>query len=236
MLKISSENNRLKSPLLGIGLYTIGDAAAYTGIAARDIQRWLFGYESNGAHHAGLWQSALNGIVETKALGFHDLLEIRFVNAFRQYGVSLQAIRHASHHARELFNHSYPFTCKQFQTDGRSIFAEVLEETSDETLLDLVKKQYVFKQVIKPSLYEGIDYSEMGDATRWYPIKRNRMIVLDPSRHFGKPILTDAGIATETLLAAYKAEGENSKRVAQIYEIPVAEVDAAIQFEHRNVA
>lgn len=236
MQKKHLENNMLENSLFGLGLYTIGDAASYTGINSRDIQRWLFGYTSNGSYHSGLWKSALVGKVESHALGFHDLLEIRFVSAFRQYGVSLQAIRQASHHAQELFDHAYPFTCKKFQTDGRSIFAEVLEETNDETLLDLVKKQYVFKQVIKASLYEGIDYSEDGDATRWYPLRRSRAIVLDPNRSFGKPILASTGISTETLAAAYRAENENLKSVAQIYEIPVAEVEAAIRFEQRNAA
>ncbi len=237
MHKNSTENNKLQNGMLGIGLYTLGDASRYTGIPATDIHRWLFGYNSNGIYHEGLWQPELSGQVDTKAIGFHDLLEIRFVHAFRQFGVSLQAIRQASTHAKELYSQAaYPFTCKNFRTDGHSIFATVYEKTNDETLLDLVKKQYVFKQVIKPSLYEGIDYDEDGEAERWYPVKRSKAIVLDPQRSFGKPILTESGINVETLMEAYKAEGENLRRVAQLYEIPLASVEAAIRFEHRNVA
>ena len=177
--------------MIGTGLYTLTEAAAFTGIQARNINRWLFGYKAGNREYSALWhpQLATQGL-KVKAIGFHDLLEIRFVNAFRQHGVSLQAIRSAADHARELFRQRYPFTRKRFLTDGRSIFTEVFEETGDETLLDLVKRQYVFKQVVSPSLYSGIEYDH-DDAKRWFPMRNSRRIVLDPDRAFGKPIVMD---------------------------------------------
>lgn len=229
------QNFRSSSRLVGIGLYTPAEASLYTGIPTTDIRRWLFGYTTHGVQYPGLWNSELAGLEEC-VLGFHDLLEIRFVHAFRQHGVSLQAIRSASQQAKEMFNQAYPFTCKRFQTDGRNIFATVMNETGDEALLDLIKRQYAFEQVIKPSLYEGIDYAESNGAQRWYPVKRSKAIVLDPSRNFGKPILTTVGIDTAAIFSAYQAEGKNAKRVALLYEIPTASVEAAIRFEQRLAA
>lgn len=226
--------NYLERNLLGVGLYTIAEAAAYTRIPAPQIRRWLFGYESGGKHYSGLWQPQLEGKAE-QALGFYDLLEIRFVHAFRRHGVSLQAVRRASAHARDLFDQPYPFTCKRFQTDGRSIFATVLEETGDESLLDLVKKQYTFKQVITPSLYRGIEYADE-KAQRWFPLSRNRRVVLDPARNFGKPVLTKTGMTVEAIVSAWHGEEQDARRVAALYEVPVAEVEAAIQFEQRTAA
>lgn len=226
---------KLPGRLVGIGLYTPAEASLYTGIPAADIRRWLFGYTAQGVQYPGIWNSELADLDEA-VLGFHDLLEIRFVHAFRQHGISLQAIRSASQQAKELFNQAYPFTCKRFQTDGRSIFATVLSETGDESLLDLIKRQYAFEQVIKPSLYEGIDYTESEAAQRWYPVKRSKAIVLDPSRNFGKPVLTTAGIDTATIFSAYQTEGQDTKRVALLYEIPTAAVEAAMHFEQRNAA
>ncbi|WP_245841428.1 DUF433 domain-containing protein [Pseudomonas abyssi] len=195
----------------------------------------MFGYRAAGKLHSGLWQPALAGL-EEKTLSFHDLLEIRFVHAFRQYNVSLQAIRAAAAHAREWFDQPYPFTCRRFQTDGRTIFASVMEETGDEALIDLVKRQYAFKQVISDSLYAGIDYDREGEALRWYPLKSNKSVVLDPARHFGKPILAKSGIDTETVAAAYQAEGQSIRRVASIYELTAAEVEAALKFERKDAA
>ncbi|MFJ7798313.1 DUF433 domain-containing protein [Pseudomonas sp. NPDC096950] len=229
------QNIKSPSRLVGIGLYTPAEASLYTGIPSTDIRRWLFGYTTHGVQHPGLWNSELADVDE-RVLGFHDLLEIPFVHAFRQHGVSLQAIRSASQQAKEMFNQAYPFTCKRFQTDGRSIFATVLSETGDEALLDLVKRQYAFEQVIKPSLYEGIDYTGSGDAQRWYPVTRSKAIVLDPSRNFGKPVLTTVGIDTAAIFGAYKTEGQNIKRVALLYEIPTSSVEAAVRFEQSMAA
>ncbi|MAC99132.1 DUF433 domain-containing protein [Pseudomonas abyssi] len=223
------------SSLLGIGLYSLPEAATYTDIPVDQINRWVFGYRAAGKLHSGLWQPALAGL-EEKTLSFHDLLEIRFVHAFRQYNVSLQAIRAAAAHAREWFDQPYPFTCRRFQTDGRTIFASVMEETGDEALIDLVKRQYAFKQVISDSLYAGIDYDREGEALRWYPLKSNKSVVLDPARHFGKPILAKSGIDTETVAAAYQAEGQSIRRVASIYELTAAEVEAALKFERKDAA
>jgi len=232
---MSTDISELCSDLIGVGLYSPAEAAAYTGIPAVELRRWVFGYITNGRRHSGLWQPELAHAAEN-ALSFHDLLEVRFVHAFRRHGVSLQAIRRASEHAREMFNQAYPFTCKRFQTDGRSIFAEVQEETGDETLVDLVKKQYVFRQIISPSLYDGIEYADDDTALRWFPIKNNNRVVLDPARNFGKPVLADYGIGVEAVVSAWHAEGENTRRVATLYDIPIVAVEAAIQFERRMAA
>lgn len=230
-----SGNSNTLSHLLGVGIYTIGDVAAYTGIRAADINRWLFGYNVKGSTHPGLWRAEL-AEEDEKALSFNDLLEIRFVAAFRKHGVSLQTIRRASEYSREQFNQTYPFTCRRFQTDGRSIFATIHQETGDESLLDLVKRQYAFKQVIGPALYEGIDYTAEGAALRWYPMGRKKGVVLDPTRNFGKPSLAETGVDTEALFMAYKAEEMDSKRVAQLFEVTVQAVKAAIEFELGNAA
>ena len=228
---MSNEATRQLEPPLGVGIYTLSEASHYTGIPAQDIRRWMFGYKFDGIAQPGLWTPELN-FTEERLLSFHDLLEIRFVHAFRRHGVSLQAIRAASQQARDLFDQAYPFTCRRFQTDGRSVFATVLDETGDETILDLAKRQLLFKQVVGPSLYEGIDYAEEGSAQRWYPVKRSKAVVLDPQINFGKPTLNSVGIDTSSIYQAYLAEGENVRRVAALYEIKPAAVEAAVSYEN----
>ena len=219
--------------LVGIGLYSIPEASRLTGISANKIRRWLYGYSNSKRikkGQPGLWQPKLSEY-DLEGLSFQDLLEIRFVNAFREYGVSLQTIRQAANNARELFHSEYPFTCKRFQTDGQSIFAKTLEETGDEKIFDLAKKQYAFKQVITPFLYKGIEYNDSG-AERWFPAKTNKKVVLDPQRAFGKPITTKGGVATEVLYQAYRIE-KDITFVSKIYCVTPSAVKAAIEFEER---
>ncbi|MCC8998982.1 MAG: DUF433 domain-containing protein, partial [Candidatus Contendobacter sp.] len=141
--------------MIGTGLYTLGEIATFTQIPASQLRRWLRGYRSGHQTYLPLWTSELSDSPLPQALGFHDLLEVRVVHAFRQYGVSLPTIRCACQHAREYFKRSYPLTCQRFLTDGRNVFAEILEQTGeveDTRLLDMVQKQYVFDKVVRPSL------------------------------------------------------------------------------------
>ncbi|KAI3594335.1 hypothetical protein D9X30_0567 [Cupriavidus sp. U2] len=221
--------------LTGIGLYTFPEAARLTRIPIRDLRRWLDGYaykdkrSQTTAAVPPLWDTELSH-AELDGISFHDLLEVRFVKAFRQHGVSLQTIRVASVRARELFASDYPFTSRQFRTDGRTIFASAMRETGETELLDLVRQQYAFRKVIEPSLYRGIEFGPDECAARWYPSPRSKAVVLDPQIAFGKPVVTDGAVKTSILHEAYLAEGDKGL-VAKLYDVPVAAVDAAIAFE-----
>lgn len=226
--------------LIGVGLYTFQEAAKLTNAPAQDLRRWLKGhtYKARGSENrvnsSPLWQTELTDS-EIEGVSFHDLLEVRFVQAFRKHGVSLQTIRVASEHARAMFNHPYPFTCKRFKTDGRTIFAAALEETGNEHLLDLPKKQFAFAEILEPSLHRGIEFGSDELASHWYPLLRSKAIVLDPLIAFGKPIVTNGSVRTSILYDAFKAE-KNKQYVAKLYEVPVSAVEAAIRFEERLAA
>lgn len=221
--------------LTGIGLYTFHEASRLTRIPLRDLRRWLDGYSYRDRKHQEsiaidpLWKTEFSD-EQVDGISFHDLLEVRFVHAFRHHGVSLQTIRVASQRARELFATDYPFTSRQFRTDGRTIFASAMEETGETELLDLVKRQYAFRKIIEPSLYRGIEFNQDQVATRWYPSPRSKAVVLDPEVAFGKPIVTDGGVRTSILYEAFEAEGDKDF-VAKLYEVPASAVDAAVAFE-----
>lgn len=226
--------------LIGLGLYTFKEVSKLTGISVQDLHRWLRGYTRKSKSNkqekyiAPLWETQFNDL-DIEAVSFHDLLEVRFVRAFRKHGVSLQAIRIASDNARMEFDHKYPFTCKRFQTDGRTIFAEALKETGETQLLDLVKRQFAFSEVIQNSLYKGIEFDQDNFALKWHPLKNSKQIVLDPQFSFGKPIVTNGSIRTSTLYDAYLAE-ESEQLVSKLYEVPVSAVKAAIRFEEQLAA
>jgi len=124
----------------------------------------------------------------------------------------------AAKQPREWFGNAYPFTCRRFQTDGRSIFATVLDATGEEALLDMACRQYAFRQVISPSLYDGSE-----NAHRWYPLKGNKVVVLDPDRNFGKPLLAHSGMDTRAIADAFEAEEKDLRRVALLFGVSLEE-------------
>jgi uncharacterized protein (DUF433 family) len=221
--------------LIGGGLYSVSDAARLIGSSNQEIRRWLYGYETrhgDGSRYRvpPLWKRQLEDL-DVDAVGFFDLLELRLVKAFRKHNVSLQAIRAASSYARESFQVEFPFTCRRFLTDGRSVFAYVHEATGDESLVDMVKRQNVFASVVESYLYSGIDFSPSGEALRWYPMGRNRHVVLDPEINFGSPVLSASGITTAAISASYEAESRDAKRVAALFDISRRDVEYAVRYE-----
>ena len=221
------------SELVGKGLYSAREAAHIIRVPTTTLRRWLFGYQSKDVTHAGLWQPELNA---TGIISFHDLLELKLVHEFRQYGLSLPVIREAAKIAREEFNTAYPFARQHFHTDGKRVFLEAAEYMHDTHLVDVISKQYVMDKVYRPSFLASIDYSALGDAERWYPMNDtlypNKSIVLDPQRAFGKPILAESGIPTRVLYEAYQLH-EPPEVIAANYGITPEAVAQAVLYESR---
>jgi uncharacterized protein (DUF433 family) len=227
---------------LGIGMYTLADAARLIRADRRSISRWLYGYNYIGLkgekqvrrHSDPLWspQYDANDFGE-KVIGFYDLLELRIVREFVRRGVPLLVIRHCLETAKEIFDTEYPFTKRRFVTDGETIFLEAMRvEAQDHEMLNLRTRQYTFREIIKASLYAGIEYDH-GLARRWYPEHRSRAVVIDPTVEFGHPVMEESGIPTASLYATYLAENKNRTVVARLFEVVPRQVDAAVRFEEK---
>ena len=228
----------------GIGIYSLTEAARLIQFDRRTINRWLFGYDHAHQTEVGLKQSHSDPLwhpqyaslhLKEKIVGFRDLLELRIVREFVNHGVPLIVIRKCMARAKEIFDLEYPLTTKRFTTDGKTIYAQVIAEAREDDLLDLRTNQFAFKDIIKPSLYAGIEYE--GDfARRWYPDSKKRDIVIDPNVQFGKPIIEAVAVPTTALYASYLAEKRNKQVVARSYDVHVKHVEAAVRFEERLAA
>lgn len=229
--------NRCDPGMIGLGLYTIPEAARLTGVRPQRIRRWVHGYSyrrPDGADAASepLWRADSPATDTAAGLSFLDMMEVRMVGAFRGYGVSWAVIREAARYACRLFHDNHPFTMRRFQTDGNRIFGEAAEGQG-EHVLDMNRRQWVSRPIVRQSLFEGIEF-DGGQAARWYPTK-NRKVVVDPARSFGRPVLADYGVPTEVLFAAFKVEG-SVDRVSEWYDVPKPAVRAAIGFEQKIAA
>lgn len=175
-----------------------------------------------------LWTSQYADIEEHLEIGFRDLIELRFVKAFLDAGVGMLAIRNCLDYARDCAKDDRPFSTRRFQTDGRTIFLESIDRAKEPRVLDLKKRQYVFKQVIEKT-FKDLDIEENAVA-RWRPFNGKQSIVIDPDRAFGQPIAAMYGVPTVVLADAVEAEG-SVEDVARLYDIPAVVVRDAIHFE-----
>src|SRR5882757_3049687 len=90
---------------LGIGYYSVPEAARLLGMPPRTINRWLGGYSYSNRGMPSvmepLWIPQLPKVDGHIELGFRDLIELRFVHAFVKAGLGLYAIRRCLAYARE---------------------------------------------------------------------------------------------------------------------------------------
>jgi len=224
---------------LGRGIYSLPEAERLSGVPRGRIRRWMGGYHYR---HKGEIRYSPPAIAsnliqpeETHLVDFADLLEVRLLDAFRTYGVSWRTIRIAAEHAKELLGRHHPFSSRIFKTDGRTILAELLGATGDKHLLDLVKNQWEFERIVSPYLYEGIEYNQLQEPERWWPLGEARLVVIDPARSFGAPIVVHEGVPTEVLARAFTAEG-SVEAVARWFEVSEQAVRDAIEFESQHTS
>ncbi len=230
---------------IGIGCYTVPEAARLLGTTPRNISRWLGGYsyrdvQGNVVRAAPLWLPQLPRFDEHLELGFRDLIELQFVLAFLEHNVGLNVIRRCLENARRIIGEDRPFSTRRFRTDGKSIFLESLRESEEKetasavsSITDLKTGQMVFKLVVEPT-FRDLDLAG-GSVVQWRPYKGKPSIVIDPNRSFGKPLAADYGVPTSALTNAAKAEN-SPHRAARLFEVPVAVVNDAIAFERSLMA
>ena len=220
--------------LIGNGAYSLPEAERLTRIPRRRIRRWMEGYSfvSSGKKRQSspIILSDIGRNVGQLALSFSDLIEVRFLDAFLQHGVSWRSVRTAAQRARDLLQRQHPFSTRLFKTDGRDILAEIVRPGKVPELLNLVRDQWEFDQVVSPMLYAGLEFNHFDEPERWWPMSRRKSVVIDPMRSFGAPIVVEGGVQTRVLVASAQAE-KSQRLAAALYDVPLRAVRHAVEYE-----
>lgn len=231
--------SKAEENLIGIGLYTIPESARLAGVDPRKVRRWVEGYRvirhGQPQRYQAVWNAELELINGFRSLSFLDLIEIRFVDAFRKAGVRWKVIREAAEKAMGLLHEDHPFSTKRFRSDGKTIFAEIEKTLGGRGLLDLPRGQFSFEEILSDRLYVSLEFSDEDMVRRWWPMGKERQVVLDPERSFGKPIVAREGIPTSILASAYRAE-KSISRVARWYEVEEESARDAVEYEEKLAA
>ncbi|WP_179188292.1 hypothetical protein [Sphingomonas sp. IBVSS2] len=167
-------------------------------------------------------------------------MEMRFIEAFRRQGVSMQTLRKAAIKARADWSTGHPFALSKakYLTDRRKVFAQIAEQEKDRVTWDMASGQHEMWDVIEATIAKGVEFDPASDlALRWAPLPDEFPNVwLNPAIAFGKPALADEGIPTSAVYRMWRAERGNVARVANAFEITEDAVRSAVDYEIKTAS
>jgi uncharacterized protein (DUF433 family) len=151
------------------------------------------------------------------------------VRDFLKARASWALIRHTYDVARERLQTPFPFARDRWLADPAGIYHR--EDPAGDVLTEMSSggEQTAMREALAGYLRE-MDFDRAGDSLRWYPLGRNKPVVLDPYVSFGAPVVDGTGVRTETLDAMRRA-GEDIDSVAWWHGLEPYQVDAAVEFE-----
>ena len=212
---------------LGVGLYSIPEAARILQKNVGTVRNWAKGYKyfrGDEKHEVpAIIKHAYPELYAENLLTFEELVEMHVIKLFRDLKVPMHAIRRAATRLSLILNNDHPFTVKGLLTDGKLIFYSFAEGHIEQ----LDNQQLVIDRVLEQFL-KKLEYKN-DKVSRMWPIGIDRVLI-DPGISFGKPVVYPTGVPTYALYQMYKA-GEDIEKMADWWEVSVREIEDAIEFE-----
>jgi uncharacterized protein (DUF433 family) len=235
------DNRKMDSPqitrtTIGVGSYSLRDASFLLRIPYQKLRRWAAGYWYAGTEEDRFSEPVVPGQadeMDERILSFHELVELAVVGFYRAEGVSMPVVRAARAKAQQLFRTEYPFATKRLRTDGSGVFADLadVDAVPNERLkIELSKSQVTYRELVEPFFRENLDFGQDGLASIYWPLGREKPVLLDARRSFGQPIVTRTGTPTFVLYQMRKS-GETLERIALWYSLTHEELSSALAYE-----
>lgn len=215
--------------LLTSGIYSIPDIADLVDVPVARVRAWV---GTPRGRQVPVIDNDLGRIGTKNAVSFANLMELRFVAFFTKAGVPLREVRRIMDEARRAMEHPHPFATKTvFKTDGKKIVAEIAEKAGVPRIYDLRSNNYEMHDVVFESLKADVTFDPQGNTSGWWPRRELAPhVAIFPFRSFGRPVLEEGWIPTETLAQAVKVEGD-VEIVADLFEVSERGVREAVTFE-----
>lgn len=214
--------------------YSVTDAARYLRIPVVTLRSWLKGrsYVTKNGQQAfePLIQRPDPGLPQ---LSFTNLVEAHVLRIIREtHQVKLDKVRNALDYMSQQFDTAHPLVMKRFQTDGVDLFVDEMDR-----LVNVSRSgQLAMRETLK-HLLTRVEWNVEGIANRFFPVielvpdpGNDKIIFLDPSIRFGKPIIAGKGVPTDAIASLYEA-GDDISDIAEEFDCTSEQVKAAIRFE-----
>jgi uncharacterized protein (DUF433 family) len=214
--------------------YSIAETAHYLSIPQTTIGSWVRGRSYAAKEGPRLSPGIIKAADPRRSLlSFINLLELHVLGAIRrEHDIDMRRVRKAVGHLAEKFGSEHPLIDREMLTDGTDLFVNHLGD-----LVNLSKDGQLAMRDMLAAYLKRIDRDANGLAVRLYPFTRPssavdapRLIVIDPRRAFGRPVIAGTRVPTTDVFERFKA-GDSLEDLVAEYGRSTQEVQEAIRYE-----
>jgi len=211
---------------LGSGIYTPADAAKILRLQKSKVSYWFRSYIKNKIESSTGFRYYHDLDNNQIAVNFYSLIEFYVFHELKNRGVKTRRIIEAHKSISQALNTPYPFaSAKLLTTTSREV---LFEENVNSVVKASYDLQYLIFNFIRP-FCEKIEFGEDSLPTKFYPLGKDKKIVVDPEHQFGSPIIKGTNILVSTISELYSA-GETVPFIAKLYDISAEQVQDAISY------
>lgn len=211
---------------IGTGSYTIPEIASILRLPYHKVNLWVNKYWDGelGKEFEGQYSWKIKN---SKAVNFNTLIEFYILILFAEAGVKTRAVLNAHTELSKKFDTKYPFSQKnileKIRTDGKKIFLRINDDTIS---LDGTKQ---LNLMFIKQFFKNLDFGEDSIASKFWPLGRDKAVIVDPKRQFGHPVIEKTNIYPETIFNLFQA-GEPIEFIAFTYDLNEKSVRDAIEY------
>ena len=211
---------------IGKGNLAFPNVVKILGMPYRKVYAWMRRYFKGelGEAFKNTYVSEKYG---TRSVNFVTLIELHTMMHLADAGIRTQEVLEVRETLAVLYGTPTPFAHKAvlegMYTNGKEVFWEMKND-----IITLTGKKPFQLDMIR-SLIKKLDFDEDALASKYYPLGKEKHIVMDPRRKFGYPVIGKTNIYPETIYTFHKG-GEPTDFIAHLYRITLEEAEAAIEY------
>lgn len=215
------------TPEFGGGIFSIRDISVLLHKSPQTVNRWL--NEFWGGNFGEEFGHYYFGEPGSRAVNFYTLIEFLTFARLRA-NFSPQKIKKFHVEISTVLKTKHPFAHTKLKTDSKHVWFEAFDE-----LIKLDgKKQLSLSEILGPLLTK-IEFDDNRIAKRYFPLGKERNIVIDPNHQFGAPTIKGTNITTDTIYGLYKIN-EPKKAIMNEYNLTLEQVEDVIEFCENKAA
>ena len=209
--------------MIGLGIYTLQEAALYSSVSSRKLSRWLYGTST-------LSPAIKSQLYEQRLVSFLDLIQSKAIAKARSLGLSMQRIRQAIDIVKREYQIEFPLAHQYALVEFGSELHIQDHLTDKITQLTGGQKHQILMPKIVNQFIQNLEFNTQDLAEKYIPFENNGIkIILNPKVQFGQPIVGNTGYRADILHKAYLAEN-SFRAAADEFAVEIEDIKTAVLY------